>query len=439
MKRLIAACLVCLLTGCFLACTIAETGQTGYYVGGEASVQTPELILAPPTPTPTPEPRVADYVMRETLFRRDGVSGTLSGVSYIENHSITLTVSFQNQTGQPLVFSSTAYGAVNGWALPFALDGSSDGSTFTIPPQSSEDLAFATTLASGAAKWMRITDIQTVRLLFSGSLGEDKFNPSSNTVVNPACEKGYTQAYGEDAPLLIKNEWGKFRFHELNAVSAQLVASVECLSGPYEMTVIPSVNGRALGAEGVTTRFSVNGERAMLEIPLLKTLLALSSDQLYPLSLSVVMTQSGKPLGAYSFPIPMDGQTAEEAQAAQLAAAPRYAGAGNPVWSEGDILIYGGAATTEPSDYYGRITRLQLVCVNNTAGILRPEAERITLAGAPVEGAFSGYIPPYCVAQFELVVYANVPEGARLVTELQLLDCAARMKRVFSEELTLTA
>ena len=439
MKRLIAACLVCLLAGCSLGCTIAQTSQNGYYVGGETSVQTPEVIMALPTPSPTPEPRVATYEMRETLFRRDGVSGTLSGVSYIENHSIALTVAFQNQTGQPLVFSNTAYGAVNGWALAFTLDGGDKSGTFTIQPQSSQDFTFATELAFGAAKWMQVYDIQTVRLLFSGSLGENKFNPASNTVVNPACEKGYVQSYGNDAPVLIKNEWTNFRFHELNSVSALLVVSAECLSGPCEMTVIPSVNGRALGAEGVTVRFSASGERAMMEIPLLKTLLALSGNQLHPLSLSVVMTQNGKPLGAFTMAIPQEGESADDAQAAQLTAAPQYSGSKNLVWSKGDVLIYGGAVSREPSDYYGKVTRFQVICVNNTAGILRPETNRLTLAGAPVEGAFSGYIPPYSVAQVELVVYGNVPEGARLVTGLQLLDCTARMKRVFSEELTLIA
>ncbi len=445
MNRLISVGLISLLLAGPIGCGLPAT-RSSTYVGATADPSTPAVIAGPVTPVPTATPPVLTHDLQEPLFRRDGVLASVTGITYVQNRRIAVDVAIRNQTNQPLIFSARVPGAVNGWAIVFSMDDLEADGSATIGPQTAGALTLTAELGPGAAERMRIADVATLGLSFSGFLGGSAFAPASNIVVNPGCRVESVQPYGDEAFLVHQNERARFYYHGLDAVAAVLYVSAECLEGPFDMAAIPCVNGYSLGADAPRAAFSGNGTRVMLAIPLLKTLQTFAVNAIDTLTLTIVMAQKGKAAGADTFAIPTDKEAVAAAnalasageftQGTEAPAAPGYIGSGRTFYQGDSVSIYYESFQTEPSDYYGKITRFRLVCVNDTAAVLCPGAETVQLAGAAMDGGFDGCIPPYSQTRFDFYLCANVNAGAGVYVELQLFDGGARMKRVVSEAIS---
>ena len=398
MKRLIPICLASLalagLSGCGLSATRSST-----YVGATANPSTPAVIAAPATPAPTATPQVFTHDLKEILFRRDGVSATVTGITYVQNRRVAVAVTIRNQTGQPLAFSARVPGSVNGWALVFLVNGLAGDGEAHIQPQAAEALTLTAELDAGAAEWMRIADVESLSLSFSGALGEAAFAPASNVIASPGRWPESGRSGGAEAFLLHQTGQARFYYHYLDAVSATLYVSAECADVPLDITAIPCVNGYSLGADAPRAALTGNATQVMLAIPLLKTIQTFAINAIDTLTLTVVTAQRGRTTGADVFSIPI-GEAATAARGASApdgsapAAAPGYLGSGAPFYQGDGVAIYYESFQTEPSDYYGKITRFRLVCVNDTGMVLCPGAEAVKLAGAAMDGGFAGCIPP---------------------------------------------
>lgn len=431
--RLQYGCLALLLWLGSMGCKPLLPVDSSAYIGADAETAEPVAVATLVTPEPTAAPKTFDYAMEGTFFRRDGVSAALKGVSYVEGKGVELNVALENQTDQPLTLACTAPGALNGWALTYALRDAA-GDTFTIAPQSADTVLFIAALDEKTALRMALDDVASVGMTFSGTLGERAFVPATNVLPNPACKPGYAQSYGTDGGLLFENALLRCYDCGLDPVTATRYVSLESLAGPLDITAVPCVNGYALGDAGAAAATSAQGAYAMLAVPLLPTLTASAHNAAETLTLSLVVSQKGKQTGAVTFAVPCNDGPAPDLGAQT----PAYAGSGRTFFrNENDAIhIYYEGLSTEKSDYYGRITRLHLVCINDTDAVLVPQAELVKLAGAVMDGGFAGFLPPRSLTRFDLSVCANVPAGSTVLVELQLLDAAARLRRVAGEEIS---
>ena len=457
LKPIFSCCFAALALLSAWGCGLSGAQEPGVYYGRETDSPVPALIAAPVTPAPTATPRISSYDLNATLFRRDGVHAALTNVTYQRYRQVSVTVSISNQTNQSLSFDTAVPGSVNGWSVTFVPQ--EEGDAIFLDPQSALDITLYAPLDPSAAEWMALEDVFSLSLSFSGVLGEAAFAPASNAAQIPAPALEEAPEGGRDALLVHQNSQARFYYHYLDPVSAVLYISAERLNSPFSLTAIPRVNGYALGAQGQAAAFSADARLVMLAVPLLPTIQAYALNEMEDLCLSVVMTQNNKELGADSFSIPVTEEAlaslraaaqegastagpddaGQEPGALPQPAAPAYSGSGRTFYQGGDITIYYESAQTEPSDYYGRVTRCRMVCVNNTAGVLYPGAEVVRLAGAAMDGGFGGYIPPYSQTVFELLICANVNPGSGLYVELTLLDGSNRLRRVAREDISFTA
>lgn len=444
MKRMdqVIGCLT--ICASLLLCACALPVDAAGYIGADTSTPAPAAVATLVTPAPTPEPKMLAYDMQETLFRRDGLSATVTNITYVEGQSVSAAVVIRNQSNQLLTFGARVPGAFNGWATVFQTAGYAPEETFTVSPGTEETLELRATLDKGAAPYQQLDEIATLNLAFSGMFGEKNFAPAANTIVNPGCAAGYTQRYGDAEKLVYQSARARYYYHALDPLTATLYLSAESRIGACELTAVACVNGYALGAAGTNGGFTESGTQMMLAIPLLDTLRAYAQNSVETLTLSVFYTQKGKLLGADTFVVPAGDEAAASwqppsetvAAPALPVEAPAYPGTGRTFYRGEGMYFYYAGLENEASDYYGTVTRFRLVCANDTDDAIYPCAERILLAGAVMEGGFVGYVPPHSVTNLDFYINAHVAAGPEIGVTLALFDCASKLRRVVAEEIT---
>ncbi len=460
-KVLICCCICALLLLLLGGCGLSGLQPSGVYYGPATDSPVPALIAAPVTPAPTATPNILSYDLNQSLFRRDGVTAAVTNITYLQYIQVSATVSINNRTNQALSFDPVVAGSVNGWSISFTAP--EEMTAIVIEPQSAASVTLTALLDRTSAEWMALEDIASLGLTFSGLLGERTFAPTANLIQTPAPAQETGPDAGKDALLLHENSQARFYFHHLDSVSAMVYISIQLKGGPLTLTAIPKVNGYALGAQGQQVTSSPTAQRVMMTVPLLPTIQTYAINELEDLRLCVVMAQNNKDLGGDNFSVPLtENAIAALKEAAQqnpsdnpgspiptmdmetdsadsIESAPDYRGSGRTFYQDEDIQIYYESAQPEPSDYYGRVTRCRMVCVNNTASTLYPSAATVKLAGAMMDGGFEGYIPPYSQTVFELLICANINPGSGLFVEMTILDGGNRMHRVVHEDISFTA